>query len=729
MRRRYPQQITLLAAMLLGLFLLAEGQPAAQLIRQERTPAAERLFDADGNKIVDNLDDLLADAPPDRPFRVVLVLRRSLAVALPALAASVGPFPVHHRYPSINGLAATLSAAQIEAAAGLADVVRIDHDDAVLPTIDTATHWFGVRRIRLDFPDVTGKLTPGAYNQDDIVVAVLDTGIDPNHQDFAGKIIGWHDTVTASGTPTDEGNECAFHGSHVASIAAGTGAASGGTFEGVAPGAALVGVKVLTVRTAPGLGKTCTGSRAELNAGLQWVIDNRTALGIEVANMSLSIPGCSDGQSSTERLVNEMVADGIVVAVSAGNGGPETCTIGDPSAAKEVITVAAMADLEAGPGTASLPGEGFAQAYFSSRGPTFDGRVKPDVSAPGVRITAVRGGTTNQYQVFSGTSQASPFVAGVAALLRHVGLAAPSGTCSLVGGQQVCTINDPVKDTILATADPWGGPPPNIDYGAGRLDAYSALLDALSETGNNVRVPDHLFFSGSLTGTGDADDHFFDVVTTFYPIAVAMIQDDDPVCSSPFVCAPDFDIRLFDPDGNEIASAETLRRQETIGVQPSQTGTYRLEVLSFNGSGGYGVDVSAGTTPIPPPEVLLTTDGSLAFGTLELSATADSSGDVQTVRVDLGPADIDLRTSLFSDDTAHTWSLGSANGADQVVWEFSTDGTNWTPFTVADDLFPVDQGLRDGEEVTLFLRLTMPTDTNSIKEHSATVTIVATSPD
>ncbi|MCH8920567.1 MAG: hypothetical protein IIA23_07665 [Chloroflexi bacterium] len=127
-------------------------------------------------------------------------------------------------------------------------------------------------------------------------------------------------------------------------------------------------------------------------------------------------------------------------------------------------------------------------------------------------------------------------------------------------------------------------------------------------------------------------------------------------------------------------------------------------------------------------DITLATDGTLTFGTLELSATADSSGDVQTVEVVTGPADIDVRTTLWTDVDVDTWSLGATSGTDQVVWEFSTDGMNWTPFTAANLLFPAAQGLTNGQELNLSFRLTMPNEITSSKEHSVTVTIVATSP-
>ena len=133
-------------------------------------------------------------------------------------------------------------------------------------------------------------------------------------------------------------------------------------------------------------------------------------MGINVANMSLGIDGCSNGTDSQSQLVNQVVEAGVVMVVSAGNEGPGRCTIGIPAAAERAITVGAMADVDE---------NGFALISFSSRGPTADGRIKPDIASPGVTIMAASGGTTSSYKSLSGTSMASPFTAGAAALILH----------------------------------------------------------------------------------------------------------------------------------------------------------------------------------------------------------------------------------------------------------------------------------------------------------------------
>lgn len=356
--------------------------------------------DDDKNKIIDSLDEEIKGKPDDYKKNVIVLLKvpnDQTKEKVKLLNKILGGFNLVDTYSVIPGFAAKLSKKQILALSALSDTLQIEPDLEVHAFLDKSTSGFGVQKARNDFGvDGNRDLNPATYSKDDVVIAVIDTGIYPGHLDLdGGKIIGWKDYVNGQTTPYDDNG----HGTHVAGIAAGEGQANA-AYTGVAPRAALVGVKVLN---SAGSGLTST-----VASGVNWVYQNKLTYGIEIANLSLGSSGCSNGSDTLSLAVNNLVSNGVVVVVAAGNSGPNTCTIGSPGAAQNAITAAAMAD----------PGElGFSLAPFSSRGPTSDNRIKPDVAAPGVSITAPKTGTTNSYITYSGTSMATPFVAGVAALM------------------------------------------------------------------------------------------------------------------------------------------------------------------------------------------------------------------------------------------------------------------------------------------------------------------------
>ncbi|MGH9923158.1 MAG: S8 family serine peptidase, partial [Nitrososphaerales archaeon] len=474
----------------------------------------------------------------------------------------LGDFEIGDVYSVISGFSAKMTKKQILALAALSDTIQIEPDLEVHAFLDKSTTWFGVQKARMDFGvDGNADGNPAMYSKDDIVIAIIDTGIHATHQDLdSGKVLACKDFVNNQPTCYDDNG----HGTHVASIAAGEGQANP-AYVGVAPRAALVGVKVLN--------SAGSGSTSTVISGVNWVVQNKALYGIEVMNLSLGSAGCSNGSDSLSLAINNAVSNGIVAAVAAGNSGPKTCTIGSPGAAQNAITVGAMADI----------GElGFSIASFSSRGPTADNRIKPDVAAAGVSITAAQSGTTTGYTTLSGTSMATPFVAGVVALMLD---ANPSMTPA------------DVKTRIMSTAVDFGPAGIDVDYGAGRLDAYEAVNNALSIASlGNIVVPTHTFISDSLGGTGSTDTWSINVADISYPISIAMIMTSWSSSSS-----PDFDIELYSAGGTLIAISDGTTRQETIKVPVSTTGIYTLEVYSYTGSGPYFVDISSGSAPPPPP--------------------------------------------------------------------------------------------------------------------------------
>ncbi|MFH9004035.1 S8 family peptidase [Streptomyces afghaniensis] len=261
----------------------------------------------------------------------------------------------------------------------------------------------GVRKASLDksVPQIGApKAWAAGYDGKGVKIAVLDTGVDATHPDLKGQVIGAKNFTTSPDTTDKVG-----HGTHVASIAAGTGAKSGGKYKGVAPGAKIINGKVLD--------DGGFGSDSEVLAGIEWA----AAEGADVVNMSLG-GGDTPAIDPLEAAVNKLSEEkGILFAIAAGNEGDfGEQTIGSPGSAEAALTVGAVDDKDV-------------LADFSSRGPGMDGALKPDVTAPGVDITAASapgnqiaaevGEKPAGYMTISGTSMATPHVAGAAAILKQ----------------------------------------------------------------------------------------------------------------------------------------------------------------------------------------------------------------------------------------------------------------------------------------------------------------------
>lgn len=235
-----------------------------------------------------------------------------------------------------------------------------------------------------------------------ITVAVIDSGIDYGHPDLGGcfgpacKVRGGYDLVNDDADPRDDNG----HGTHVAGIVAANGAT-----RGVAPEASLLAYKVLN--------DMGTSPASRIIAGLERAAnpdgDPATDDAPDVINMSLGGPGGPDDPLS--QAVNRLVAQGVVVVVSAGNDGSDGYgSVGSPGAAQDAITVGASDAADA-------------QTDFTALGPAGADQIKPDLVAPGYRIRATVPPFVDAsgYARMSGTSMASPHIAGLAALLlqRH----------------------------------------------------------------------------------------------------------------------------------------------------------------------------------------------------------------------------------------------------------------------------------------------------------------------
>jgi len=296
-----------------------------------------------------------------------------------------------------------------------------------------------------------------------VTVAVIDSGV-ADHPDLAGRIVARVD-LTGEGSTGDPGG----HGTHVAGLIAGDGAASNGQWTGVAPQANIASVRVID---ATGHAKLST-----VFAGLQWVLRNRSTYAIRIANLSFGGAALSSYQNDLLASAVEMLSfSGLAVVVSAGNDGTSgASSITTPATDPFVITAGA----DDPNGTAGIKDDSVAK--WSSRGPTaFDGIAKPDLVAPGRRVVGLRaagstldtlypnlrmtakGAKVAQYFTLSGTSMAAAIVSGVAALYLE---RRPSATPREVKAQLTTTAR-PLSDV------------PASEQGAGVVDAFAAVTKA-----------------------------------------------------------------------------------------------------------------------------------------------------------------------------------------------------------------------------------------------------------
>ena len=300
------------------------------------------------------------------------------------LSVGIGAIKINQEFSLIPATALSLEADTLNELSDLDEVAEIWLDEEVQILLDVSTP-------HIRAPQVWEQMRNDGQG---VTICVVDTGIDATHPDFAGRV-GLTADFSGKGSAED-GNG---HGTHVASISAGTGAASGGKYVGVAPGATIMAAKALA--------DNGSGRMSNVMAGLEWAAQN----GADVLNLSLGSRGASDGSDALSTMCNAVVDLGKIMVVAAGNSGPRQRTIGSPGAADKVITIGASTDEDS-------------VARFSSRGPTADGRIKPDVVAPGSKIVAARAAGTSvgqvvdeHYTTASGTSMSCPHVAGLCALM------------------------------------------------------------------------------------------------------------------------------------------------------------------------------------------------------------------------------------------------------------------------------------------------------------------------
>ena len=349
-----------------------------------------------------------------------------------------------------------VSAAIIPLLAESPNVAMIEIQLEIQPRLDISVRVIKARGSSLYSPNTAWDL---GYLGNDIVVAVLDSGVDDEHEFLKGKFVAGFDCSGRSAETDLETNpdDRDGHGTHVASIIMGTGGSTG-MYKGAAPDAKLVDVKILR--------SVGANFENQIIRGIDWVIENKEKYNIKIINLSVSSAvEDDDGTSTVSRAANRAVENGLIVVVAAGNDGPDAETVYAPGVADKVITVAAIDDKN----TVDLSDDIIAE--YSSRGPRKDGFRKPDISAPGSDIVgalaAENGNASDELVRMWGTSMAAPHVAGVCALI----LEANSSLSPLE-----------VKEILLDMAEDVGEIGWDANYGWGIIDAYKAVTLAINRS-------------------------------------------------------------------------------------------------------------------------------------------------------------------------------------------------------------------------------------------------------
>ena len=396
----------------------------------------------------------------------------------------------------IDGVAAYLDPAKVSALKAHPAITYVTENAAVqasaLPVVEPAVVEVGNKTPSADAPEVVGAdfIWENGATGEGVTIAIVDSGITPfnplrKNTEKEFRILAYKDFVQRRrNKPVDKNG----HGTHLASIMVNSQKGADKSYNGIAPDANLVVVRVLD--------KQGHSDYETVIKGINWVVRHSDEYNIKVLNLSLTgeviAPYWAD---PLNRAVTKAWARGITVITCAGNQGPDPMTVSVPGNNPYVITVGAFTD-------AYTPKDWTDDylAEFSAAGPTQDAFIKPDLIAPGAHMMGMMGknsyisqqheanqvGDTKYFEM-SGTSQAAAVVTGVVALMYQ---------------QNPDLTPDEVKYRLMITSMPMieGGVEPEIakanysvfQQGAGRINAPDAVfavegVDGIANAGMNIK--------------------------------------------------------------------------------------------------------------------------------------------------------------------------------------------------------------------------------------------------
>ncbi|WP_404815539.1 S8 family serine peptidase [Streptomyces thermolineatus] len=430
-----------------------------------------------------------------------------------------------------------------DAAAG---TVRVDLDDdgdlAEEPAMKPYKDGFQIGHFGTDDPS-----TDIAESIPFVVEVRKNVPMDPYGGDWVGKKVDFVNIGVVEGS----------HGSHVAGITAANGLFGGG-MNGAAPGAKLVSSRACTWSGG------CTSTA--LTEGMIDLVANR---GVDIVNMSIGgLPALNDGNNARAQLYTRLIDKyGVQLVISAGNSGPGTNTIGDPSLADKVISVGASVSKETWAANyGSAVSEEYSMFPFSSRGPREDGGATPVLAAPGASINTVPTWQPGQpvaeagyslpagYGMLQGTSMASPQAAGAAALL-----------ISAAKAEKVALTPATLRTALVSTAE--------------EIDNYQA-----HEQGAGLM---NIVKAWKLLKKGSVSDRTYSVSA---PVNTALSQ---------FLATPHTGAGLYDRGGLKANKAKTYTVTVTRTSGPDKAVTHYLSLA--NGDGAFKLGASSVALPLNQP--------------------------------------------------------------------------------------------------------------------------------
>jgi len=542
---------------------------------------------------------------------------------------------VNHEFSIINAISASISIKTLKKLINLESIARIEYDYEIKMSLD-----YSVDTI-LD-PSGYSYSWNSSFNGTGIVVAVLDSGIHESHAALQGRILDKYNAFDFSTNVADDEVGTPSHGTHVAGCIA----SNDTTYTGVSPAVSLIIAKVFD--------STGSGQSTQLMIGAEWAVTTASPKA-DIINFSggSRIVGGDDGQHSLAFFIDAIVSTYDVLWINAaGNSGSSSGTIEIPADAYNSIAVGNMVS---GNNAIRL---GDSIAGSSSRGPTYDLRIKPEIVAPGSSIYSPQ---VSGWSSVTGTSFSAPHVTGAAALLYQY------------FKEELTTLESKyyplvTKAALIHTAEDWGTAGVDNNYGFG----YINMPDMWNFTQN-----------GYFYGESVASDYVTNRAPSFYNVTIntseifnmTFVWNRHARYVSPNVyyygsgVPNNFDLYLLDKNGTIVSySNDTLNNIEQISYTSYKDDYYYLRIdiegdLEYSAEEAFGLVSSHNldnfTIPIPSisfnvyPDIDLNLNHLLYFTTFDvnekirITATSSSGTEILYGQVLVGDtlSDMSIITS------------------------------------------------------------------------------------